>query len=652
MPASPPDKPAPSFFAELRTVITRGRQVVRLVSAQRRRMFKLASLLMIVGAAAATSGVMWLGGLVDAMEGKRSSDFYSRAPLYFFGLSEAFSWVETAPKAADAPAATAPAAAAPAVHLDGALLTKISLAFLASIAVAYLIREGVQVARRMLILNTCTRIEKETTVSLVHHLLRVDLTRLSADRVGALQGRIHRSVEGFIKFLKLTYIDLTPALTTAAFALTGAAVKQPYIALLMAGVIPVSLFITIRQVMSQKGIRTELLRKREGLDGTVVEQLGGIEYIRAANTLPIELARVERVAEDRRGMEIRHHVAMTLFESGKALNEGFFYIVMIAASIYMAVRGDITVGSIVAFSGLYMGVMAPLREVHRILDDAHESSIRVGDLMQMMEEPLDDSYQVRTLRPPRMGGEIPLVAADRLRMEYRTIDGRVFRALDDVSLVIKRGEIIGAAGPSGSGKSTWIKIVLRLIHPAAGTVVLGGEPIQAISREDIGRLIGYVSQVPFVFSGTIYENIAYGNGDVTSDQIEKAARQAAIHDEILAMPGGYQTPLSERGQNLSGGQRQRIALARVLLRNPPILILDEATSALDNISERKIQQSLRETSQDRTMIIVAHRLSTLRDADRILVFENGHIAESGRYEDLMNLNGVFTRLVKSAEGDA
>jgi ATP-binding cassette subfamily B protein len=118
------------------------------------------------------------------------------------------------------------------------------------------------------------------------------------------------------------------------------------------------------------------------------------------------------------------------------------------------------------------------------------------------------------------------------------------------------------------------------------------------------------------------------------------------------MPGGYQTPLSERGQNLSGGQRQRIALARVLLRNPPILILDEATSALDNISERKIQQSLRETSQDRTMIIVAHRLSTLRDADRILVFENGHIAESGRYEDLMNLNGVFTRLVKSAEGDA
>lgn len=644
----PPDKPASSFFAELRTVFTRGRQVVKLVSARRRRMFRLASLLMIIGAAAATSGVMWLGGLVDAMEGKRSSDAYSRAPLHVFGLADAYPWVGVTPRGPSSEVA----AREQTVSLDSALLAKISLAFLISIAVAYVIREGVQVVRKLLIMNTCTQIEKETTVSLVHHLLRVDLTRLSADRVGALQGRIHRSVEGFIKFLKLTYIDLTPALTTAVFALTGAAVKQPYIAVLMAGVIPVSLFITIRQVMSQKGIRIELLRKREGLDGTVVEQLGGIEYIRAANTLPLEINRVERVAEDRRGMELRHHRAMTLFESAKALNEGFFYIVMIAASIFLAVRGEITVGSIVAFSGLYMGVMAPLREVHRILDDAHESSIRVGDLMQMMNEPLDDSYQVRTLRPPKIDGAIPLIAAEHLRMEYRTIDGRVFRALDDVSLLIRRGEVIGAAGPSGSGKSTWLKIVLRLIHPAGGTVVLGGEPIQAISREDIGRLIGYVSQVPFVFSGTIAENIAYGNGDVTQDQVEQAARQAAIHDDILAMPGGYQNRLSERGQNLSGGQRQRIALARVLLRNPPILILDEATSALDNISERKIQQALRETSGQRTMIIVAHRLSTLRDADRILVFEAGKIVESGRFEDLLKQNGVFTRLVQSAEGEA
>ena len=647
----PPDKPAPSFFAELRTVFSRGRQVVKLVAPQRRRMFRLASLMMVIGAAAATSSVLWLGGLVDAMEGKRSSDFFSRAPLYVFGLSNAFPWMETSNKSAEH-SASGTAAVVSTVRPDSELLAKISLAFLISIAVVYIIREGAQVGRRLLIMSNCTQIEKETTVSLVHHLLRVDLTRLSADRVGALQGRIHRSVEGFIKFLKLAYIDLTPALTTAAFALTGAALKQPYIAMLMAGVIPVSLFITIRQVMSQKGIRIELLRKREGLDGTVVEQLGGIEYIRAANTLPLELDRVEKVAEDRRAMEIQHHRAMTLFESAKALNEGFFYILMVAASIYLAVRGEITIGSIVAFSGLYMGVMAPLREVHRILDDAHESSLRVGDLMQMMGEPLDDSYQVRTLRPPRIGGDIPIIAADRLRMEYRTIDGRVFRALDDVSLAIRRGEIIGAAGPSGSGKSTWLKIVLRLIHPAGGTVVLGGEPIQAISREDIGKLIGYVSQVPFVFSGTVADNIAYGNGNVTQEQIEQAARQAAIHDEILAMPSGYQTRLSERGQNLSGGQRQRIALARVLLRNPPILILDEATSALDNISERKIQQALRETSGERTMIIVAHRLSTLRDADRILVFEGGKIVEAGTYDDLLGQNGVFTRLVESAEGEA
>ena len=218
-----------------------------------------------------------------------------------------------------------------------------------------------------------------------------------------------------------------------------------------------------------------------------------------------------------------------------------------------------------------------------------------------------------------------------------------------MSLNIRYGETIGVAGRSGSGKSTWIKVLLRLAHPCQGHVYLGGAPLECCTREDVSRILGYVGQNPFVFSGTIAENIAYGNEKATREDVRRAAELAYIHDEIMMMPGGYDAEVTERGQNLSGGQRQRLAIARILLRQPPILILDEATSALDNISERHVQRALGLTSADRTTILVAHRLTTLKDADRIMVFDEGRIVEVGTYDELVQRGGVFTELVMSAE---
>jgi ATP-binding cassette subfamily B protein len=180
-------------------------------------------------------------------------------------------------------------------------------------------------------------------------------------------------------------------------------------------------------------------------------------------------------------------------------------------------------------------------------------------------------------------------------------------------------------------------------------VLVGGVPIEVLSRDSIGKLIGYVGQNPFLFAGTVADNIAYGSAGATREAVREAAERANIHDEIMALPGGYDAPLTERGMNLSGGQRQRIAIARVFLKNPPILILDEGTSALDNISERQVQQAITAARSSRTTILVAHRLSTLRDADRILVFDGGKIVETGDYDSLVAQGGVFTQLVKSAE---
>jgi ATP-binding cassette subfamily B protein len=187
------------------------------------------------------------------------------------------------------------------------------------------------------------------------------------------------------------------------------------------------------------------------------------------------------------------------------------------------------------------------------------------------------------------------------------------------------------------------------MHPTSGEVLVGGVPIGVLSREDIGKTIGYVSQVPFVFSGTVAENISYGCGPATLAQIQEAAKQAHIHEEILQMSKGYDTPLTERGGNLSGGQRQRIALARMFLKNPPVLILDEGTSALDNISERGVRAAIENARQSHTVIMVAHRLTTLNETDCIFVFDQGRIVEQGAYDDLVAGNGVFAELVRSAE---
>ncbi len=530
-----------------------------------------------------------------------------------------------------------------AADLIGYSITAMSL-----LAAAYVLKESLNFARRWVVQGTTTRVESAMLVRLVGHLLKVDLGVMAAERVGSLHGRISRCVEGYVKFLKITFTDAIPAVLTGLFAIVAAIYSDWRVGLLMLAVVPISVIITVWQVMSQRGIRFALMQAKEGLDGTLVEQLGGLEYIRAANTYRQEMGRVEKASETRRSRELKHHRAMAGFDWLKSVNEGLFHVGIISYGIYLASRGDMPFGTVMALSLLFANIMRPLKDVHRILDEAFETSLQVNVLLNMLQTPVDQSFGVNTLRPPKLDGSVPLLSCVDLEVEYKTAQGPR-RILDGVTLDILQGQTIGIAGPSGSGKSTWLRAMLRLLHPSSGEVRVGGVAIGVLSREDIGKHIGYVSQVPFVFSGTVRENIAYGCGDVPPGEIENAAKRAFIHDDILEMSHGYDTILSERGANLSGGQRQRIAIARMFLKNPSVLILDEGTSALDNISERKVRAAIDEARQSHTVIMVAHRLSTLRDTDCIFVFDQGHVAEQGTYDELIARNGVFAELARSAE---
>jgi ATP-binding cassette subfamily B protein len=520
--------------------------------------------------------------------------------------------------------------------------------YLGLIGLAYVLREALQIGRRYLVEQTCTRLQQHLFIDVVSHLLMADLATTSQDKVGAIHGRMQRSVGGSVRFLRVGFLDFLPAIFSGGLALATVTAQQPWLGLAMAGIIPISLFITIRQLASQKGVRLELFRCQEDMDGTVVEQLSGIDDIRAANTHEREIRRVTKAAETLRGKEIHHHFVMSLFGSSKAISEGVFHILVLGLSVYLAAMGRISFGDILTYSMLFLSVMAPVNEVHRVIDEGHESSLLVGELMKMMAELPDRSYLTKDARTPELNAEDAIRIED-LRVNYLRSDGSYKTALDGLTLSIKRGETIGIAGRSGCGKTTLLRALLRLVHADEGNVLLGDIPLDSVSRADIAKLIGYVGQSPFVFSGTIAENIAYECPDASEQDIRRAAELACLSEEIEQMAGGYQAIVAERGHNLSGGQKQRLALARIFLKNPPILIFDEATSALDTISERAITEALIELQANRTMILVAHRLSTLLTTDRILLIDEGAVAESGTYDELVAQGGLFADLVESAE---
>lgn len=510
---------------------------------------------------------------------------------------------------------------------------RVCLNFVLVLASVIAVKEGLQVVRKYLVENTCTRIEKQSSLALIGHILKLDMEGIYSDvKSGALSGRIHRSIEGILKLLKSSFLDFIPTALTVLCSFVIILFKNPWLSVLICLVVPFGFLVVLRQLYTQTHVRLNLIRTKEDIDGKVVELLQGVEFVRAASTEAYETAKMEAIAEHLRKTEIKHDFRMAIYDAVKYLNEGMFFILTVACSIYMVSMELITPGDILVYALLFNNIVSPLREMHRIVDVAHEGALNAADFIHLMEKPPADSYAVNTAAPARLRHsglpDTPHIETRGLSFKYRGANGKG-PILRNVNIAIARGQKVGVVGPSGSGKSTWIKLLLRLYEPSGGSILIGGRPLSSMTRAEIAAVFGYVGQTPFLFSGTIEENIRYGCGSVTFGQVVAAAQKANIHDEIMRLDKGYRYLATEKGANLSGGQRQRIAIARVFLKDPQVLLFDEATAALDHANEDIVQDALLGAMDGRTVIMVAHRLSTLRHADKIIVFQNGMASEIG-----------------------
>jgi subfamily B ATP-binding cassette protein HlyB/CyaB len=484
--------------------------------------------------------------------------------------------------------------------------------------------------------HTTNRIDVELGARLFRHLLALPLPYFQARRVGDSVARV-RELENIRQFLTGSALTLViDLLFTVVFLAVMAAYSLTLTAVV---VVTLPLYVAV-SIIATPLFRTRLAEKfKRGAENQafLVEAVSGAETLKAMAVEP----QMQRRWEEQLAGYVQASFAVQKIGNTATQCIQLISNLATAAILYFGahavIRGHMTVGELVAFNMLAGRVSQPVLRLAQLWQDFHQTRLSIERLGDILNAPPERSGGSRTALPKISGA----VRFDLIRFRHR-LDGPL--VLDDVSLDVAAGEVIGIVGPSGSGKSTLAKLLQRLYVPEKGRVLVDGIDLSAVDPSWLRRQIGVVLQENVLLNASIRENIALANPGMPIGRITNAAQLAGAHDFILELPDGYDTIVGERGSSLSGGQRQRIAIARALVTNPRILIFDEATSALDYESERIVQQNLRRICQGRTVFIIAHRLSAVRHANRIVTLDRGRLVEQGSHDELLRVGGRYAAL--------
>lgn len=488
--------------------------------------------------------------------------------------------------------------------------------------------------------NLAQEIQHNLRLDAYGHLQELELAYFEERSTGGLMSILSDDINQLERFLDVGANEVLQVLTTVIIIGGIFFYLAPTVAWLAMLPMP---FILWGSITFQKKLapRYAAVREKVGtLNGQLANNLGGITTIKSFTTEEYELGRIRAESAEYRQSN-RHAIAMSA--AYVPLIRILIFIGFIAILFLGGLEADagrLSVGNYSLMVFLTQRLLWPLTRLGDTLDQYQRAMASTNRVMDLLDTPVAiASGQTKLLDKGTLRGEIVL---DRVNFSYRKNHPPT---IQNLSLRVPAGKTIAIVGATGSGKSTLVKLLLRLYEIDSGVITLDGIDIRELELQDLRSCIGWVSQDVFLFHGTVAENIAYGSFTSTTAQIMHAAAVAEADAFIQALPQGYDTIVGERGQKLSGGQRQRIAIARAILKNPPILILDEATSAVDNETEAAIQKSLEHITINRTTIAIAHRLSTVRNADWIYVMENGQIAEQGTHAELLkNSQGIYTGL--------
>ena len=410
--------------------------------------------------------------------------------------------------------------------------------------------------------------------------------------------------------------------------------------LVLAVVLPLCLWFTVSQRVRMKKANVEVKRKTAQIYAAIESSISGIRTAKAFANENEESEKFDHANELFRGSKVEYYKTMGLFMSGMEFTSGIAQVVVIAFGGLLIMRGKMDYVDLITFSLYVSSFVSPIRKLAQFSEIYMQGMAGFGRFLEIMntEPAVTDAPDAKELAGVK--GEV----------EYKNVSfayANGVPVLEHVSLHIAPGESLAIVGPSGGGKTTLCSLLPRFYDVTEGAVLVDGQDVRGVTQASLRKSIGVIQQDVFLFAGTVRENIRYGRPDATDAEVVEAAIRAEIHEEIMQMPDGYDTFIGERGVMLSGGQKQRLSIARVFLKNPKILVLDEATSALDTVTEQRIQASFDELSRGRTTIIIAHRLSTVKNADCIAVVEDEHIVEKGTHRELIEKNGVYAELCRA-----